>query len=291
MLPARPAEASPMSQAVPDPAQLAVCSWSLQPTGGNDLPDLVCQTGLRRVQMALTPFVQDPDRWEDAPARLADAGVEIASGMMETVGEDYSTLDAIRRTGGVAPDATWQENQTIAVHVAGIAEDLGLSSVSFHAGFIPHDASDPAAQKLTERVQWLADRFADHGLSLLLETGQESAGALIAFLDAADRPNLAVNFDPANMILYGMGDPIDALRKLAPRVGQAHLKDALPTATPGEWGSEEPLGRGAVPWDAFFEVLSSAGYAGDFCVEREAGDQRVQDVRTAVSLVESLRGA
>ncbi|MEM6750719.1 MAG: sugar phosphate isomerase/epimerase family protein [Planctomycetota bacterium] len=277
-----------MPSVIPAPDDLAVCTWSLQPASAHDLPDKVAATGRKRVQLALSPLVNAPELWEDAPARLADAGVEIVSGMMETVGEDYTTLETIRATGGVAPDEHWEANQAIAAQVASVAEDLGLTVVSFHAGFIPHDPNDPAAAKLTERVRWVADRFAEHGVTLLLETGQENADSLLAFLDLADRPNLAVNFDPANMILYGMGDPIDALRKLAPRVKQAHLKDAVPSATPGAWGAEVPLGTGAVPWAEFFRVLADAGYAGDFCIEREAGDDRPGDVRTAVDLVKNL---
>ena len=102
-----------------------------------------------------------------------------------------------------------------------------------------------------------------------------------------DRPDHAgVNFDPANMILYGMGDPVEALRALLPHVLQVHVKDATPTAEPGTWGAEVPAGTGAVDWPAFFAVLSGAGRPIDLMIEREAGGTRVADIATARELVQ-----
>ena len=86
-----------------------------------------------------------------------------------------------------------------------------------------------------------------------------------------DHPAAGVNFDPANMILYGMGDPVAALRALEPHVRQVHVKDALPSATPGEWGSEVRAGTGRVDWPAFFAIARELGVA--FLIEREAGEQ------------------
>ncbi|MFZ4576545.1 MAG: sugar phosphate isomerase/epimerase family protein, partial [Phycisphaerales bacterium] len=101
---------------------------------------------------------------------------------------------------------------------------------------------------------------------------------------------VGVNFDPANMILYGMGDPVESLRALMPHVMQVHLKDATPSATPGQWGAEVPLGAGAVDWSSFFATLRAAGYAGDLCIEREAGEQRIEDIRTALALASRFVG-
>jgi L-ribulose-5-phosphate 3-epimerase len=97
-----------------------------------------------------------------------------------------------------------------------------------------------------------------------------------------------VNFDPANMILYGKGDPIDAMRTLGPWIRQVHLKDAKATSVPGTWGEEVPAGCGEVDWAAFFATLDGLGFAGDICIEREAGSQRVADIRTAKQMAEAL---
>ena len=89
-------------------APVAICSWSLQAVNSAELVDRVRATGARAVQLALTPIVEKPDAWGDVFDALAAAGIEVASGMLETVGEDYSTLDTIRVSGGVVPDATWR---------------------------------------------------------------------------------------------------------------------------------------------------------------------------------------
>jgi L-ribulose-5-phosphate 3-epimerase len=90
-----------------------------------------------------------------------------------------------------------------------------------------------------------------------------------------------VNFDPANMLLYGSGDPIEALRLLVPFVKQVHVKDATKSPKPGVWGEEVPVGTGEVNWKAFFKTLREGGFDGDLIIEREAGDNRVGDIRHA----------
>jgi sugar phosphate isomerase/epimerase len=87
------------------------------------------------------------------------------------------------------------------------------------------------------------------------------------------------------MILYGMGDPVEAIRSLAPHVMQVHIKDALPAATPGEWGSEVPVGEGAVDWDGFFDALAECTPDAPLMIEREAGENRVGDIESAHAFV------
>ena len=82
--------------------RLAVCSWSLEPASADDLLKKLAATGLRRVQIALDPVrVNAAGAWTDLAAKAAAEGVTFVSGMMGTIGEDYTTLDSIRRTGGV----------------------------------------------------------------------------------------------------------------------------------------------------------------------------------------------
>ncbi|MEO0586792.1 MAG: sugar phosphate isomerase/epimerase family protein, partial [Planctomycetota bacterium] len=150
------------------------------------------------------------------------------------------------------------------------------------------DPADPAFARLRDRLADLADLFAARSLRLLLETGQETAAGLTAFLDRLDKPNVAVNFDPANMLLYGMGDPIESMLGLMPRIEQAHIKDAIASEAAGEWGSEVPVGDGQVPWSRFVKSLQDAGYAGDLVIEREAGTQRIVDIRKAAAVIEAI---
>ncbi len=290
---------------------LAICSWSLQPESPCALIEALKTIGIKRTQIHLNPFnvpaapahtnaevdatrthveSSNPD-WPmpQAAAAFANAGIELISGMFSTTREDYSTLETIRETGGVVPDAVWPENQIIIANAIATARALNLKLISTHIGFIPHNFSDPSYDVILRRVLTAARLCQDAGLQLLLETGQETAADLNRFLyevQSHGATNIKVNFDPANMILYGKGDPVEALRVLMPRVAQVHIKDAIPSDQPGTtWGTEVPVGTGAVDWPAFLAVLAEAGYDGDLCIEREAGEQRIEDIRTAADVV------
>jgi L-ribulose-5-phosphate 3-epimerase len=269
-------------------SRLAVCSWSLQPADPAQLAHQLDGLGIQRVQLALDPLRERPEVWGAAPEILGKSGVTIVSGMFGTVGEDYSTLDSIRRTGGVVPDEHWEANWRIVGATVELAARLDLRLVTVHAGFLPHDPADPRFAKLLDRILRIADAFAGRGIELGFETGQESATTLRGFLQQVNRPNVGVNFDPANMILYDKGDPIEALRVLGPWLRQCHIKDANRTRTPGTWGEEVTVGTGQVDWKAFFLTLRQLGFTGDLCIEREAGNQRPADILTARRHVEAL---
>ena len=269
-------------------SRLAVCSWSLEPASAGDLLKKLAATGLRRLQVALDPVRENAGAWTDLAAKAAAQGVTFVSGMMGTIGEDYTTLDSIRRTGGIVPDATWPENWKNMQADADLAGRLGLKLVTFHAGFLPHEEADPSFARLQDRLRRLADHFQSRGIALGLETGQETAETLARFLRKLDHRGVGVNFDPANLILYDKGDPVAAARMLGPWLKQCHLKDAVRTKVAGTWGEEVVLGTGQVDWKGFFAALSGAGFTGDLCIEREAGTERVADIRAAREYVERL---
>jgi sugar phosphate isomerase/epimerase len=196
------------------------------------------------------PLALDPIRenakgaWTGFQSQCAARGVTCVSGMISTVGEDYTTLESIRKTGGVAPDSTWPETWRNIQADADLAQRLGLTLVTFHAGFLPHEESEPLFAKLLARLRQIAGLFAAKQITIGLETGKEEAATLAGFLKKLDRANVGVNFDPANMILYDKGDPVAALRTLGPLVKQCHMKDAVRTKTPGTWGKKRASAPG-----------------------------------------------
>lgn len=262
-----------------------VCSWSLRAGTPEELVDRVHAAGLDAVQLDLAPLRRGA--WDLARTRacLRDGGIEVLSGMMATKAEDYSSLESIRRTGGVRPDEHWKANRETAAVNAELARELGLELVTLHAGFLPESSGDPERVKLVARLRELVDIFARCGVRIAFETGQETAATLLAVLHELERPSAGVNFDPANMLLYGMGDPLEALAQLAPHVHQVHIKDALRAGVPGTWGREVPVGSGEVDWAVFFELMREHSLAVDLLIEREAGDQRVRDIRAARDLL------
>lgn len=275
-----------MSRVSAAPVSPAVCSWSLQPDSPVDLAAKLRPTGLCRVQLALDPLRESPAVWCETEKVLRENGIAIISGMFGCVGEDYSTLDSIRHTGGVAPDATWEQNLRNIRKTADLAAQLELNLVTFHAGFLPHEESGPGFEKMRQRLETIAAIFASRNILVALETGQETAPALAKFLGCLE--NTGVNFDPANMILYGRGDPVDAVRMLGPWIRQVHLKDALRAETPGTWGREVPVGRGHVDWPEFFSALRDTGFSGSFVIERESGTGRIADIQTARAVFEKF---
>jgi L-ribulose-5-phosphate 3-epimerase len=266
--------------------RLAVCSWSLQPVDPQDLVVKLQATGISRVQLALDPLREISEKWKRLPDLFAANGITIVSGMFGCVGEDYSTLESIRLTGGIAPDATWEQNWKNIQATAALAHSLKLKLVTFHAGFLPHRQTDRNFTKMLNRLAEVADIFERAQIVLCLETGQETAPVLGRLLEKLDRINVGVNFDPANMILYGKGDPVKALQILGAWIRQVHLKDAKHSKVPGVWGEEVVAGRGEVDWPAFFSALKDLKFCGPIVIEREAGKQRVEDIRSAVVVAE-----
>ncbi|MHC4427521.1 MAG: sugar phosphate isomerase/epimerase family protein [Planctomycetota bacterium] len=266
--------------------RIGVCSWSLRPRDSRSLCAALERVGIGTVQLALGPILDEQPGWTpDAFDELRRAGFEIASGMLAFPGEDYSTLETIRRTGGLRPDERWPASRDRAEAAARLAADHGVGLVTFHAGFLPVDRNDPLRPRMVERLRAVAGLFASRSVAVALETGQETAATLGEVLGDLGRDDVGVNFDPANMILYGMGDPVAALRTLAPAVRQIHVKDASPTEVTGTWGSEVPAGDGAVDWPGFFEVALALDPPLRFIIEREAGDNREPETIQARDLI------
>lgn len=266
-------------------SRIGVCTWSLPVNSADQLIDRLRELHINTIQLALNPVLNGSDAWHGAIRKLRDAGIWIASGMIAMKGEDYSTLRSIELTGGVRPDRHWTANRALAEEAARLALRECISLITFHAGFIPEDRRSPERAKLVDRLQTICAVFRDHSVDAALETGQETASTLLETLRDVDCPNLGVNFDPANMILYGKGDPVEALRLLAPHVRQVHIKDALPAKRAGEWGREVAIGKGAVDWNAFFDVALALHPPVQFLIEREAGSGRLPDVSAARDLV------
>jgi len=227
--------------------------------------------------------------WKPA---LADENFTVVTVFAAYAGESYADIPTVARTVGFIPPSTRAEREQRTLAVSDFAAALGVPGIATHIGFVPEDPLSADYIAVREVVRRVCDRAAGHGQTFALETGQESAAALLDFLQAAERGNLRVNFDPANMILYGTGDPIAALDTLAPHVVTVHVKDGdwPPQDSPGALGAEKPLGQGSVGMARFIAKLKEIGYKGPLTIEREAHDpaQRLRDIRMGISLLERL---
>lgn len=261
---------------------VGVCSWSLQ----CDIEGVALamkNIGLQHVHLGIRGAVEDPN----VLAEIQDQQWTITATMIDFPQEDYSSLDAIKVTGGVVPDEYWEVNHRLFLGAVDKTAMLGVKYLTMHAGFI--DESDTAHAKVFhDRIKCLADDAADKGLTLLLETGQETAIELRSFLEQLDHPAVGVNFDPANMILYDKGNPIEALRLLAPWIKHLHVKDATRTKEPGTWGAEVPWGDGEVGIVDFITALEQIRFQGAMAIEREAGEDRIGDIALAADRLRDI---
>ncbi len=267
--------------------RVGVCSWSWQ-MPMKEVAAQMEKSGVKGIHLALGPFIapdgrhgagESAETWQFVKEKVAKGEWVVMSTMVGMVGEDYSTLATIRETGGIVPDRTWGQNRRIVTRGAQLTQELGCAYMSTHAGFL--DESDPKAyRKYVERVTWMRDECRKYGVTLILESGQETAEDLAAFMPKV--PGVGINFDPANMILYAKGNPRQALQVLAPWIRQVHVKDACETKEPGTWGTEVPWGEGEVGGKAFLEDLTRLGYKGNYVIEREGGNDRPGDIAKAV---------
>ncbi len=271
--------------------QIGACSWSLQVRSIPELERLLEQLGLSHTHLALG----DPHHasWIEDDATfiksVEKASFTTTAAMLGFPGEDYTTPATIQKTGGFSDPALREERLELVRWGAGKAKALGLSIMSVHAGFIP-EVGSPERTAFIDCLRRALDIAAEHGTTLAFETGQETASLLRATLDELDHPAAKVNFDPANMLLYDKGNPIEAVRILGPDIVHVHVKDANVPTQDGQWGEEVPLGEGQVSMTAYLDVLTEVGYTGSLAIEREVGDQpaRIRDVQTGADLLRRL---
>ena len=287
------AQPSPTSGPVLPPLSLGVCSWSLQVRSIAELRRLLDRLGINVVQIACgDPHHASWDEGDALPETARISGIIMTGAMLGFPGEDYTTPQTIKVTGGFGNPAwrperlqrlEWALERTLA---------LGLSDLTLHAGFLP-EPDDPERSALLDTLTKAADLAQKSGITLAFETGQETAELLRTTLDELQSPNIKINFDPANMLLYDMGDPIRAVELLGPSIRSVHVKDARRPRTKGRWGEEVPLGDGEVDIRRFIKALKSVGYQGPLVVEREVGDQagRLRDVARGLDFLrECLAG-
>jgi L-ribulose-5-phosphate 3-epimerase len=229
-------------------------------------------------------------RWKSA---LAAENFTAVTAFCSYVGESYADIPTVERTVGFIPLSTRALREARTLEVSDFARDIGVGSIGAHVGFVPEDTKHPDYNVVRDLVRRICDHVAKNRQTFAMETGQEPAANLLRFLQDVDRPNVGINFDPANMILYGTGDPIEALEILAGKILSVHCKDGdwPPKGSPDALGTEKPLGQGSVGMERFLDKLRKIGYKGPLCIERETPDreERLRDIAMGVKLLEKLR--
>ncbi len=252
------------------------------------------ELGVPTIQLhAPAESTRTPENAEAFLQRLASMGIQLTAVFGGFEGESYADIPTVAQTVGLVPAETRAARTQEMKEIADFAHLLQCAGVALHLGFIPHDSSDPLYGEVTDVMREVCDHAKGNGQNVHLETGQESAEGLLQFIADVERDNLFVNFDPANMILYGTGEPIEALKKVGSFVRSVHCKDGTWADNPGqEWGAEVPLGEGDVGMETYLRTLDELGYTGPLTIEREIAqepERQKEEIGAAVRLLTELK--
>ena len=239
------------------------------------------------------PEERTKEHAERLTQQLAESEISVSCLFAGFDGESYADIPTVERTVGLVNPETRPERIEELKSISNFGGQLQVPAVGLHIGFVPHDSMSMAYQDLVEVLRDVCHHCAGNHQAVHLETGQETAEDLLEFLECVNRPNLFVNFDPANMILYGAGEPLPALELLGSHVRSVHCKDAKWSDQPGKtWGEEVPLGEGDVDMKAYLETLDKIGYDGPLTIEREIPaepERQRAEIGQAVQLLNTLK--
>ena len=256
--------------------------------------EVVRELGLTSIQLH-SPHKESrtPEKAKEFLAKLNEYGITISTVFLGFPGESYESIAITAQTVGFVPEATRAERLVESKNIADFAKLLGVKEIGSHIGFVPHDRNCDQYRAVVAGIRDLCEHLARNGQQLHLETGQEEVDALLDFIQDVGTGNLFINFDPANLILYGIGNPIGALKKVGHLVRSVHCKDGVATTgTPGvDWGREVPFGTGEVNAKLFLQTLKEIGYKGPLTIEREIPEEparQKEEIGQAVRLISEL---
>jgi sugar phosphate isomerase/epimerase len=249
--------------------------------------------GLGMVQISKLPDrYYTPEGAREFAALLNQTGVRASAVVAVYDGESYKDIQSIRDTVGFLPSGLMEQRIAYTKKCVDFAAALGVKFVTFHVGFLPAKPADPDYQRMLRGVTDVAQYAAKRGVTVSLETGQESADELLAFIGRVQGASVGVNFDMANLVLYGKDNPPAALRKLLPKVTSVHVKDGLLPEDPVRLGTEVRLGEGKAGVGECLRSLKAAHFAGPVVIENYVARQRqtepVSELALAKAYVEKV---
>lgn len=221
--------------------------------------------------------------------QVKDADVYIAAVWAGWTGPaDWNFIDGPSTLGIVPPEYRQMRISQIKKG-ADFAQMIGAPAIVTHLGFLPENPKEPIYGTVVETVRDIAQYCSERELSFWFETGQETPVTLLRLIEDVDLPNLGINLDTANLILYGKANPVDALDVFGKYVRNLHAKDGLYPQNGRELGSEVPLGQGKTNLPEVLKRLKEFGFDGQIIIEREiTGPKQIQDIIAAKKYLESI---
>jgi L-ribulose-5-phosphate 3-epimerase len=254
--------------------------------------------GIRRVRRLGLPTCQvgawyprlfNDENFNALSKACKEEDVEITTLWNGYPGPGYWNLIEGPATIGFVPPAYREMRIDCLKRGADFAKALGVASITTHAGFIPESPFDPLYPGTIAALTEVANHCLDLGLLFCFETGQETPVTLRRMMFDVGTNNLGINLDPANLMMYGKANPVDALDLLGPYVKGVHCKDGDYPTEPRSLGPEKPLGEGRVNFPVLIPKLKSFGFTGALTIEREiSGEQQITDIKRAMEILEPL---
>ena len=246
----------------------------------------VAKLGMQTCQVLCTAeFMIDKLKPKDIKKASAEFGVEISSFFLIFEGQIYNRIEGVS-TVGFIPEKYRTRRFKLAEKFSDMIYEIGAKSITFHVGAIPNDPKSPLYLEFVPSMKKFVEYCQKNGQMFCFETGQELPSTLKrVIIDIGD--NAYVNLDPANLILYGMAHPLDAVEILGEYVRGMHAKDALwPNRNEG-LGIEVPVGKGEVDFPLLLSKLKEKGFKGPITIEREiSGEQQKKDILEAKKFLE-----
>src|SRR5215467_5565932 len=245
--------------------------------------------GIPTCQVYLNRF--DPAFAASLRKSLDTANIEATSLVVGGPGKESWDFYDGPLTIGLVPRETRAARIAHIKAAADFAARVDIPAVQTHAGFIPENPNDPVYKELVAAMREVAEYCSRYRQNFRYETGQETPITLVRAMHDVGLSNQGVNFDLANVIMYGKANPVDAIEVLAPYIQGIHAKDGLWPTNPRELGAEVPIGKGKVDFPRIVERLKEIHYGGAITIEREiSGPRQLEDVRAAANYLQQLIG-
>ncbi len=223
---------------------------------------------------------------ESVKAMLAKYDVHISTFWCGWSGPAVWNFYEGQKTLGLVPKQYRAQREQDLIRGSDFGAMLGVAQIATHAGFLPEDPNSPVYAEVVEVLRRIVAHCKQNGQYFLFETGQETPTTLLRTIQDIGYDNLGVNLDPANLILYGKANPVDALDTIGKYVRDIHAKDGCYPTDGRELGRETALGEGQVNFPALIAKLRAMGYDGPITIEREiSGEQQIADILKAKMLL------
>jgi L-ribulose-5-phosphate 3-epimerase len=277
---------------VRDMAKLRIGVISSLGEGPRKVIEQAHQLGLTGTQLACW----DPTLYTDAAAaETVEASQQFDVEVNTVWAGGGGTLAAVwnfyegPKTIGIVPRQDRPERIAGLKAGADFAKKIGVRSITTHVGFIPEDPNDELYKEAVVSLKEVADYCADLGLEFWFETGQETPVTLLRTIQDVGAANMGINLDPANLLMYGKANPVDALDVFGSYVRGVHAKDGVYPTDGKALGKETPLGEGKVNFPRLLQGLRKHNFSGHLTIEREiGGPQQIADIKAAITMLDGL---